>query len=161
MEFIVNKENSSVHVKRKFDATQSDVWAAWTEPEILDQWWAPKPYKSRTKFMDFREGGRRLYAMVGPNGETHWALADYTSISPETNFKLLDGFCDEAGNINEAMPRSNWNVDFHEADGVTTVQVLIKHNSLADLEKVIEMGFKEGFTATMEELTRLLEIKNG
>ncbi|MCB0668945.1 MAG: SRPBCC domain-containing protein [Saprospiraceae bacterium] len=160
MEFIVNKENSSVQVKRTFEAPQSDVWAAWTEPEILDQWWAPKPFKSRTKFMDFREGGRRLYAMVGPNGETHWALADYTSISPKTNFKLLSGFCDETGNINQAMPQSTWNVDFHEADGVTTVQVLIKHDSLTDLEKVIEMGFKEGFTATLEELTRLLEIKN-
>lgn len=156
MEFIVDKENSTVHVTREFDASQSDVWAAWTEPEILDQWWAPHPWKSVTKSMEFKEGGRRLYAMVGPNGEEHWSLADYTSITPETNFKALDGFSDDQGNLNPEMPRSNWNVDFTESNGTTKVQVQIKHKTLADLEMHIKMGFKEGFTATLEALAELL-----
>lgn len=156
MEFTVDKENSTVHVTREFDASQSDVWAAWTEPEILDQWWAPLPWKSVTKSMEFKEGGRRLYAMVGPNGEEHWSLADYTSITPKTNFKLLDGFCDEQGNLNQSMSRSNWNVNFTESNGTTTVQVQIKHKTLDDLEMHIKMGFKEGFSATLEALAKLL-----
>ena len=42
-EFIINKEDQTVHVNREFDANLSLVWDAWTKPEILDQWWAPKP----------------------------------------------------------------------------------------------------------------------
>ena len=159
MEFIVDKENSTVNVKREFDAPQSDVWAAWTEPDILDQWWAPKPWRSVTKSMEFKEGGRRLYAMVGPNGEEHWAFADYTSINPKDNFSYSDGFCDSKGNRTESLPDSDWTVNFSESDGVTKVDVEIKHKSLEDLEKIIEMGFKEGFSICMDQLTRILSEK--
>lgn len=159
MDFTVDRENSTVNVKREFAAGKDKVWAAWTEKELLDQWWAPKPWKSKTKSMDFREGGRRLYAMLGPEGEEHWALADYTSISPKTNFQHLDAFCDSEGNINEEFPRSDWNVDFAEENGTTTVYVKIKHENLSDLEMIIEMGFKEGFTMALENLDTLLEKK--
>lgn len=159
MEFIVDKENNTVHVSREFSASQSDVWAAWTQPEILDQWWAPLPWKSVTKSMEFKEGGTRLYAMVGPNGEEHWGVIEFTSITPETNFKLLAGFSDDQGNINQSVPRSNWNVDFTASNGKTSVNVLIKHKTLADLEMHLKMGFKEGFTATLEALAGLLENK--
>lgn len=159
MNFSVDKENSKVNVKRKFNAPISDVWSAWTEPEILDQWWAPAPWKSRTKKMNFKEGGQRLYAMVGPQGEEHWALADFTSITPKTNFKYLDAFCDSEGNLNVDFPRSDWDVSFDEQNGSTFVNIAIKHENLSDLEKIIEMGFKEGFTIAMEGLDKIFEAK--
>ena len=71
-DFTVNKENNSVQVTREFNADLPLVWEAWTNPEILDQWWAPKPYQTKTKSMDFRVGGVWLYAMVSPENETHW-----------------------------------------------------------------------------------------
>ena len=152
MNFSVDKENNTVNVKREFNASLPDVWSAWTEAEILDQWWAPAPWKSRTKSMDFKEGGRRLYAMVGPEGEEHWAIADFTSISPKTNFKYLDAFSDIEGNLNTEFPRSDWDVNFSEQGDSTLVTITIKHDKLSDLEKIIEMGFKEGFTIAMEGL---------
>lgn len=155
MDFIVDKENNTVNVKREFNAPLSNVWAAWTEAEILDQWWAPAPWKSRTKSMDFKEGGRRLYAMVGPEGEEHWAIADFTSISPKTNFKYLDAFSDSEGNLNTDFPRSQWDVNFSEQGNSTIVNISIKHDKLSDLEKIIEMGFKEGFTIAMEGLDEI------
>jgi uncharacterized protein YndB with AHSA1/START domain len=159
MDFSVDKENSTVNVKKEFNASISDVWSAWTEPEILDQWWAPAPWKSRTKKMNFKEGGQRLYAMVGPQGEEHWALADFTSITPKTNFKYLDAFCDSEGNLNVDFPRSDWDVSFDEQSGSTFVTIAIKHKSLSDLEKIIEMGFKEGFTIAVEGLDKIFEAK--
>lgn len=155
--FIVDKDNKKVKVERSFNASLDLVWSAWTEPGILDRWWAPKPWKSETKSMDFKPGGRRLYAMVGPEGEKHWSLADYTSISPKTNFKYKDAFCDSEGKINEDFPRSDWNVDFKEYDGSTIVNVEIYHKNLSDLEKIIEMGFKEGFTMSLQNLDEILE----
>lgn len=155
MNFTVDKENSSVKVKREFDASLDQVWSAWTEPEILDQWWAPSPWKARTKKMDFKEGGRRLYAMVGPEGEEHWAIADFTSITPKSNFMYLDAFCDSQGNLNPDFPRSNWNVNFKQQGELTVVDIIIKHEKLADLEQIIQMGFKEGFTIAMEGLDKI------
>ena len=156
-DFTVDKENSTVHVKREFAAHQDVVWDAFTKPEILDQWWAPKPWVSKTKSMEFRVGGRRLYAMCGPEGEEHWALADYISITPKTNFQHLDAFCDNQGNINEDFPGSEWNVDFVNRNETTLVNIAIKHKSLADLEKIIELGFKEGFTIALNSLDELFE----
>jgi uncharacterized protein YndB with AHSA1/START domain len=159
MNFTVDKETNTVNVKREFNATLSQVWSAWTEAPILDLWWAPAPWKSETKSMEFKEGGRRLYAMVGPEGEKHWAIADFTSISPKTNFKYLDAFSDSEGNLNKEFPRSDWDVTFSEKDGSTFVDVVIKHHKLSDLEMIIQMGFKEGFTIAMEGLDAIFAEK--
>ena len=53
------------------------------------------PVSSKTKFMDFKVGGRRFYAMVSPEGQERWAIQKYTSISPKTNFKFFNAFADE------------------------------------------------------------------
>ncbi|MCW4469774.1 SRPBCC domain-containing protein [Flavobacterium sp. MFBS3-15] len=156
-EFTVNKETNTVHVTRDFNADAALVWDVFTRPELLDQWWAPQPWKSETKSMDFTEGGRRLYAMVGPEGERHWAIADFTSITLKTNFKYLDAFTDEEGNLKDEMPRSDWNLDFIDKGDTTTVDISIKHKTLADLEMIIQMGFKEGFSMTLNSLDELFE----
>jgi len=152
--FTVNKEAKTVFIKREFAAELSLVWDAFTKQEILDQWWAPKPWISKTKYMDFKVGGRRFYAMVSPEGQERWSIQEYTSISPKTNFKMLNAFADK--DENPELPGSDWDLKFSEQNGVTTVSVTIYNESLARMEKMIEMGFKEGFTATLKILEELL-----
>lgn len=156
MNFSVDKENKKIKVEREFAAPVSKVWSAWTESHLLDQWWAPKPWKARTKTMDFREGGYWLYAMVGPDGSEHWSRADFSSISPLKSYTGWDAFCDEAGNVDLTFPRSSWTNRFSEQEGGTLVSIDITYEKLEDLEKIIEMGFKEGFTAGLENLDELL-----
>ena len=86
-DFTVDKATNTVFVTKEFAADLDLVWDAFTKKEILDQWWAPKPYMSRTKHMDFKVGGRRFYAMVSPEGQEMWAIHKFTSITPKTNFK--------------------------------------------------------------------------
>jgi len=155
-EFSVNKENKTITVKREFAAELPLVWDAYTKSEILDQWWAPKPWKARTKTMDFREGGYWHYAMVGPEGEEHWALAKYKSIDPKKRFTALDGFADAEAVVNTEMPQSKWEVSFTPKNEVTLVENLITFDDLAQLETTIQMGFKEGLTMAMEGLDALL-----
>jgi uncharacterized protein YndB with AHSA1/START domain len=155
-DFIVDKSTSTVFVKREFDAGQSLVWNAFTKQEILDQWWAPKPFISKTKYMNFEVGGRRFYAMCGPEGQEHWGTQAYTAISPISNFKFISSFTDKDENMNKDLPNSDWNLDFSEADEITTVSITIKHKRLADLEQIINMGFKGGFTMTLDYLNELL-----
>jgi len=155
-EFTVNKENNTVQVSKTFAADLTQIWDAFTKPFILDQWWAPKPWLSKTKSMDFSIGGRRLYAMVGPEGEEHWAIADFTAINPKSNFKYLDAFTDADGNISDEMPRSDWSLDFVDEGETTTVNITIKHKNQEDLEQIITMGFKEGFTMALNNLDEML-----
>lgn len=158
MDFSVDKENKQIHVKREFAASRDRVWAAWTQPELLDQWWAPKPWKAETKTMDFREGGHWLYAMKGPEGEVHWSRANYISITPQESFTGKDGFCDEEGNMNTSLPLTFWENQFNEVnDSKTLVTVQLTFEALSDLEVLINMGFQEGFTAGLENLDQLLE----
>lgn len=154
LEFIVNKETKTVSITKEFDAERDLVWDAYTKPELLDQWWAPRPFASRTKVMEFREGGRRFYAMVSPEGQERWAVQRYTSITPKTNFKFVNAFADE--NENPELPGSDWDLNFSEQDGKTKVHISIYNESLERLERMIEMGFKEGFTMTLGQLTELL-----
>ena len=154
MEFIVDKETKTVSITKDFAAELSLVWDAYTKPELLDQWWAPKPFTSRTKAMDFREGGRRFYAMVSPEGQEGWILQKYTSITPKTNFKLFNAFAD--ADENPQLPGSDWDLNFSEQDGKTKVHISIYNESLERLERMIEFGFREGTMAQLQNLEELL-----
>jgi uncharacterized protein YndB with AHSA1/START domain len=162
-DFTVDKAAKMVYITREFDADQSVVWDAFTKAEILDQWVAPEPWKSKTKFMDFKVGGRRFYAMVGPEGQERWAIQKYTSITPKTNFKMFNAFADK--DENPQLPGSDWDYTFSEQEGpdgnrVTKVSITIYNESLARMEKLIEMGFTEGFKMSMTKLENLLASRS-
>jgi uncharacterized protein YndB with AHSA1/START domain len=129
------------------------VWDAFTKPEMLDQWYAPKPWISKTKFMDFKVGGRRFYAMVSPDGQERWIIQKYTSISPKTNFKLFNAFADK--DEKPELPGSDWDLNFSEQSGRTKVSISIFNESLERMEKLMD-GFKEGMAATMRNLENLM-----
>lgn len=153
-DFILDKAKQTATINREFDAELSLVWDAFTKQEILDQWWAPKPWSSRTKHMNFEEGGKRFYAMVSPEGQEHWSLQQYLEIKPITFFKMLNSFAD--ADENPQLPGSEWSLHFSEVDGKTRLSVVIWNESLERMEKMIEMGFKEGFTMTLKSLEGLL-----
>ena len=154
MEFIVNKETKTVSITKEFDAPRDMVWDAYTKKELLDQWWAPKPLTSRTKAMEFREGGRRFYAMVMPDGQERWALQEYRSITPKTNFKFFNAFADK--DENPELPGSDWDLNFSEQDGTTRVSISIHNESLERLERMVQMGFVEGTKMQLKNLEELL-----
>lgn len=156
VDFSVDKENKTITVKREFDAGVPLVWDAYTKSEILDKWWAPKPWKARTKSLEFKDGGTWHYAMVGPNGEEHWAVATYKDIVTQKNFTGHDAFADANGNINNEMPQSKWKVTFTSKGEITLVEFHITYPDLAQLEATIAMGFKEGLLMAMENLDELL-----
>ena len=150
----VDKSTKTVVITREFDAGLSLVWDAFTHAEMLDLWVAPKPWTSKTKYMDFKVGGRRFYAMVSPEGQERWAIQKYISISPKTNFKMFNAFADQ--DENPELPGSEWDYNFSEQDGKTTVRITIYNESLARMEKMIEMGFTEGFKMSLNNLDNLL-----
>ena len=153
-DFTADKATKTVFVNREFDAGLSLVWDAFTKQEILDQWTAPAPWVSKTKYMNFVVGGKRFYAMVSPEGQERWLIQKYTSISPKTNFKMLNAFADK--DENPELPGSEWDYTFSEQNGKTKVSITIYNESLARMEKMIEMGFTEGMSVTLKNLDDLL-----
>jgi uncharacterized protein YndB with AHSA1/START domain len=154
MEFLVDKATKTVTITKEFAFERSLVWDAYTKPEILDQWWAPRPYSSKTKAMNFEVGGRRFYAMVSPEGDERYIVQKYTSITPKTNFKLFNAFADKDENLE--LPGSDWDLNFVEHNGKTTVTTTIYNESLERLERMIEAGFKEGTMAQLHNLEEVL-----
>lgn len=155
-DFLVDKEKNTITVKREFAAERQLVWDCYTQSELLDQWFAPEPFTTKTKSMDFRPGGHWHYAMVAPDGAEYWGYTAYQTINPIDNYTALDAFCDADGHINEALPRANWDVTFTDKGDHALVQTVVIYKSLADLEAVVKMGMQEGLTSTLEKLDKFL-----
>ena len=151
--------NNKIFISREFTAPVEMVWKAWTESELLEQWWAPKPWKAVSKTMDFREGGFWLYYMLGPDGTKSYARADFNNIVIHKKYEVMDAFCDEHGTPNSDIPGMHWKILFSSVPAGTKVDVEISFKSQADLEKIMELGFKEGFTAAHGNLDELLTQK--
>ena len=157
-EFYADKENKTISIKREFDAPANIVWDAYTKSEILDQWWAPKPWKAQTKKLEFTEGGQWLYKMVGPKGEEQWSTETYSDIEPGKKFTVEDAFSDADGNTDESMPQSTWELSFTGKGNKTVVNILIAFDDVKQQEELLKTGFKEGLAMGMENLDALLPV---
>lgn len=153
-------KQATFEARREFTADISLVWRAWTESELLDQWWAPAPWKCETKLMDFREGGKWMYDMVGPEGERHGGVQFYDTIVTEDYFSGTDAFADEQGNINENLPVAKWKNTFTKTEKGTLVTCFAQYPDQKALETVIKMGMSEGLTMGHNQLEVLLNKLN-
>jgi uncharacterized protein YndB with AHSA1/START domain len=159
-DFAIDKTNKTVIVTREFDAEVDLVWDAFTTKDLLDKWWAPKPWKAKTKTMDFREGGQWIYSMVGPLGDKTWSTTNYLVIKPEKKIIGLDAFTDAEGKVTKHLPQSKREIKFTDKGRHTLVEFKISFDDLDGLDTIIKMGFKEGIAMTMENLDELLiELK--
>jgi len=161
-DFTVDKAAKTVYITREFDAELSLVWDAFTKAELLDQWLPPKPMTAKTKYQDFKVGGKRFYAMVSPDGQERWAIQEYTSITPKTNFKMYNAFADK--DENPELPGSEWDHTFSEQNarpdkplgrGTTKVSITIYNESLQRLERILD-GFTIGMKMSLNNLENLL-----
>jgi uncharacterized protein YndB with AHSA1/START domain len=151
-DFTVDKATATIHITREFAADLDLVWDAFTKPEILDQWSAPKPWRAATKEMDFREGGRCVSAMYSPENVSFWSLTEFIEINPKTIFTSKNSFCDENGIANAAFGHSITKTSFKSEAETTTVRIEKKMGSLEQLEKFVAMGYKEGIGSALANL---------
>jgi len=159
-DFTVDKDTATIYVTREFAADIDLVWDAFTKAEILDQWMGPKPWRVQTKEMDFREGGRWLYAMVSPENETpsRFSKAEFIEIQPKTSFTTKNSFSDGNGNpIDSGFTFSITTNSFKAGAEKTTVQIAKKMASLAELEQFTANGYyKEGTAMGFRNLDEFL-----
>jgi uncharacterized protein YndB with AHSA1/START domain len=158
--FTKDLANNKMHVTREFAAPLEKVWAAWTESDLLDKWWAPKPWKAITKTFSFTEGGTWLYAMIGPEGQKQWSRFDFKTITSMHSFSQTSKFCDEDGNVAKEYMGMQWTIEFFASEIGTMVEVELYVEDKAALEKLLAMGFEGGFTMGLGNLDELLAEQN-
>ncbi|HTJ52511.1 MAG TPA: SRPBCC domain-containing protein [Cyclobacteriaceae bacterium] len=155
-DFLVNKDDNTLTIRREFAAERQLVWDCYTKKELLDKWFAPKPLKTKTKSMDFRNGGHWHYAMIDQDGNEYWGYTEYIKINPIDSYNTVDAFSNEKGEINNDLPKAKWQVTFTDKGENSVVETIVFYASLNDLEAVINMGMQEGLTSTLEKLDELL-----
>lgn len=150
-------QENSILVSRVFNAPIEKVWQAYTDSEILDQWWGPSPWKAETKSMEFKEGGSWIYAMVGPENEKHWSRMNYRSVNPYKSIEVEDAFTDEHGNLKRDMPIGQGKITFTPTKDGIKVDFKSTYPHKADLNKLVEMGFEQGISICYDQLDGLLK----
>jgi uncharacterized protein YndB with AHSA1/START domain len=152
-----NLKERSILVSREFNAPLADVWRAYTDSELLDQWWGPAPWRAETKEMNFKPGGYWLYAMVSPENQKHWGRMDYKAIDPQKSIQIEDSFCDENGNPTPSLPVSRGSLVFTKTENGTKVEFKMTYEKEEDVQKMIEMGFEQGISICLDQLEVLLK----
>jgi PhnB protein len=97
--------------------------------------------------------------MLSPKGEKLWCLFDYENIKRHESFSGVDAFCDENGMMNNTKPRVKWVNKFSNGEERTEVTINLQFEKIEDLETIMSMGFKEGFTAGMENLDQYISAQ--
>ena len=158
--FVFEKDLAAkkIHVVREFNAPIETVWKAWTDPDMLEKWWGPKPWVAKTKSMNFTVGGAWLYYMEGPDGQKHWSYAKFTAIEPETRFATDALFSDENANIIPGAPVGHWDNKFIALGNKTKVVVDLSFDEETSFKMLVEMGFEGGFTMGLNQLEELLAL---
>ncbi|WP_259070900.1 SRPBCC family protein [Mucilaginibacter sp. X4EP1] len=147
-----------IHVVREFSAPIEKVWKAWTDPDLLEKWWGPKPWTAITKSMNFTVGGAWLYYMAGPNDQKHWSHVKFIAIEEGTRFAADAAFSDENGTVPPGTPVGHWDNKFVALGDKTKVVVDLSFDNEAAIKMLVEMGFEGGFTMGLNQLEELLAL---
>jgi uncharacterized protein YndB with AHSA1/START domain len=87
----------AVELTRVFDAPRALVFAAWTEPQHINQWWGPKPFTSRDARVDLRVGGAWCFVMTSPDGQDFWCGGTFLEIEAPARLVYTNHFTDAHG----------------------------------------------------------------
>jgi uncharacterized protein YndB with AHSA1/START domain len=157
--FAPDLEKGTLFIERTFDAPREAVFKAWTDPDILMQWFGPREWPLVHCTVDLQVGGVWHYCMRGPDGTESWGRGVYKEITPPSRLVYADSFSDADGNVAPGMPTMEITAEFIESDGKTILRSMTTFASPADLETVINMGMKEGLIETWDRLEEYLASK--
>jgi len=151
-----NAEELSFTIVAEFDAKVERVWQIWADPRQLERWWGPPTWPATFESFDFTPGGKASYYMVGPDGEKARGWWLLTSIDAPTTLSFDDGFADDNGEPVASMGITRAVVTIEDVGGRTRMTTTSKFESAEQMQKMIDMGMKEGMTEAMSQIDDLL-----
>ncbi len=146
-------------IKREFNAPVEKIWRAFTDPELLAKWVAPKPWTIEKHTLELTVGGVSKYAMVGPEGQVHWMYDEFTAIVEGKLISTMGLFCDADGNPKLDGPKSYTETKFVAIDdNRSRIEATHVFDSEETIKWFVEGGFKEGTAATFGQLDDVLAV---
>ena len=150
-------EALTMHITAELDATVERSWQLWADPRQLERWWGPPTYPATVVDHDLVTGGRVTYFMTGPDGDKSHGWWQVLAVDPPHSLELKDGFADEDGTPNDAMPTTITVVTLTERDGGGTLMALETHfPSVQAMEQLVSIGMEEGVTAALGQIANIL-----
>ena len=151
-------ENLTMTITTELDASVSRAWQMWEDPRQLEQWWGPPTYPATFLEHDLTPGALASYFMTGPEGEQFRGWWRILAVEAPNRLEFEDGFADDSGKPDPAMPISIIGVQLAEqSDRVTRMTIETRFSSIASMEKLIAMGMQEGMVAAVGQLDDLLK----
>ena len=140
---------------RLIRAPREKVYRAWTEPELLKQWFAPLPYTTPVAELDVRPGGKSLIVMRGPDGVDLPNPGVYLEVVPNQRLVSTDAYT--SAWVPSEKPFLTIILTFEDEGGHTRYTARALHWSVADRVAHEKMGFHEGWGICADQLTALAE----
>jgi uncharacterized protein YndB with AHSA1/START domain len=139
------------------DAPPAKVSRAWTDPNLITQWFTPPPWKTISAEMDVRAGGSSLITMRGPDGTEVPNVGVFLEVVPNQRIVFTNAYT-EAWEPS-AKPFATFILTFKELGGKTEYSALVRHWTIADREAHEAMGFHQGWPIVTEQLAALVEAQ--
>lgn len=146
----------TITIVADFAAPVRRVWDAYTDPRQLERFWGPPTYPATFLRHDAVAGGRSVYLMTGPEGDTHYGCWDWISADPARAFDVLDSFADDTGVPNPDLPTTRVTFAFDETPGGSRLTTTSHFDSLEQMQQLIDMGMLEGSRQAMSQIDTVL-----
>jgi uncharacterized protein YndB with AHSA1/START domain len=150
----VTTENRELLLTRLINAPREKVYRAWTDPELLKQWFAPQPWITPRVELDVRPGGASVIVMRGPDGQEFPNRGVYLEVVKNERLVFTDAYAD--GWEPSQKPFMTVILTFEETEGKTRYTVRVRHWSVADRETHEKMGFHAGWGKCADQLEALV-----
>jgi uncharacterized protein YndB with AHSA1/START domain len=141
--------DEQILITREFDAPKHLVYKAWTTPELVRRWWSANRGTVTIAEIDLRVGGTWRYVMVVEGGHEVAFHGEYREIVPNERIVSTE--------VYEGMPEGEAlnTLTFTEADGRTTLTILVQHASKELRDAVIDSGMEAGMQDAMDLLEQV------
>lgn len=137
-------------------APPARVWQLFSDPRQLERWWGPPTWPATFVDHDLTVGGRATYYMTGPEGEKAHGWWRFDSVDEPWSLAFEDGFADDDGNPNEALPTTRAQVVLEEIPEGTRMTITSSFQSAEQMQQLVEMGMVEGLTGAVGQMDVIL-----
>ncbi|MGV9552307.1 SRPBCC family protein [Streptomyces ardesiacus] len=139
-----------------FGAPVERVWRLWADPRQLERWWGPPSFPATVEEHDLTPGGDVTYYMTGPQGEKYRGWWRVATVDEPRSLEFTDGFADEHGVPNAAMPTTANRVTLTECDGGTRLEMRAVFDTREQMDQLMSMGMDEGMREAAGQMDALV-----
>ena len=144
--------DEQILIKREFDAPKHLVYKAWTTPELVRRWWHAKRGEVTVVDIDLRVGGRWRYVMVADDGFEVGFHGEYLEVVPNERIVSTEVYEGLPEGVSEEEGATVNTATFTEADGRTTLTILVQTTSKASRDAIIDSGMETGLQDALDLL---------